>query len=134
MRQLRFGSYSIGGDLGGHAVLVPLEVDDAVLLLVAAAAVAGGLAAVGVATAGASCLGASSDFSGVSLVISEKSETVWNRRPGLVGLRLRRAMARLALEEVDRVALGEGDDRPLGVGALAEGERCGGCACACPCG
>src|SRR5262245_66252375 len=30
-----------------------------------------------------------SDFSGLLLVISEKSDTVWNRRPGLVGLRLR---------------------------------------------
>src|ERR1700685_2715082 len=31
-------------------------------------------------------LGASRDFSGRSRVISEKSETVWKRRPGLVGL------------------------------------------------
>ena len=30
--------------------------------------------------------GASSDFSGVDVVISAKSETVWKRRPGLVGL------------------------------------------------
>ena len=30
--------------------------------------------------------GASSDFSGLSVVISAKSETVWKRRPGLVGL------------------------------------------------
>ena len=29
-----------------------------------------------------------SDFSGVVLVISEKSACVWNLRPGLVGLRL----------------------------------------------
>src|SRR5690606_1697917 len=42
-----------GGDLGGHAVLVPLEVDDAVLLLVATAAVTGGLAPVAVAATGA---------------------------------------------------------------------------------
>ena len=41
-----------GRDLGGHAVLVPLEVDDAVALLVAAALVAGGLAAVVVAATG----------------------------------------------------------------------------------
>ena len=33
-------------------------------------------------------------FSGVVLVISEKSEVVWNLRPGLVGLRLRRPMVR----------------------------------------
>src|ERR1700735_479093 len=37
-------------------------------------------------------LGASSDFSGRSRVISEKSETVWKRRPGLVGLRERSGM------------------------------------------
>ena len=41
-----------GGDLGGHAVLDALEVDDAVLLLVAAAAVTRRLAAVAVATTG----------------------------------------------------------------------------------
>src|SRR5690606_19146914 len=53
--------------------------------------------------------------------MSLKSDTVWNRRPGLVGLRLRSAMASdLCLVEVDRLALGEGDDRPLGVGAGAE--------------
>ena len=38
-------------------------------------------------------LGASSDFSGRSRVISEKSETVWKRRPGLVGLRERSGMS-----------------------------------------
>jgi hypothetical protein len=41
-----------GGDLGGHAVLDALEVDEAVLTLVAATAVAGGLATVDVATTG----------------------------------------------------------------------------------
>src|SRR5579885_372929 len=56
--------------------------------------------------------------------MSEKSETVWNRRPALVGLRLRRGMGRLsALEEVDAPAGGEGDDGPLGVGTAAEGLR-----------
>ena len=39
-----------GGNLGGHAVLVALEVDDAVALLVAAALVTGGDAAIAVAT------------------------------------------------------------------------------------
>ena len=34
-----------------------------------------------------------SDFSGSVFVISLKSETVWNRRPALVGLRLRSAMS-----------------------------------------
>src|SRR3954468_10596079 len=68
-------------------------------------------------------LGARSERSGFSLVISEKSETVWNRRPGLVGLRLRSGMVGSApLEQVDAVALDEGDDGPLGVGSLAEGE------------
>src|SRR5919106_2824412 len=68
---------------------------------------------------------ASSDFSGVLVVSSEKSETVWNRRPALVGLRLRRGIStptRSILEQVDRLAGGEGDDRPLGVGTLAVGE------------
>src|SRR5688572_9741020 len=41
-----------GRDLGRHAVLVPLEVDDAVALLVAAALVSSGLAAVVVAATG----------------------------------------------------------------------------------
>src|SRR5215207_2540573 len=58
----------------------------------------------------------SSDFSGVVEVTSAKSETVWNRRPGLVGLRLRSAIS-TCLEDLD-LALGEGDDGPLGVGQL----------------
>src|SRR5438045_3207852 len=72
------------------------------------------------------CLGPMSDFSGVVLVTSEKSETVWNRRPGLVGLRLRMAMVLLCLvllclEEFDGVAGGEGDVRALGSGPLTHG-------------
>src|SRR3954453_9471853 len=47
-------------------------------------------------------LGASSERSGLSFVIFEKSETVWNRRPGLVGLRLRSGTS-ASLEEVDAV-------------------------------
>src|SRR6187397_1901342 len=65
-----------------------------------------------------------SDFSGLSRVISEKSETVWNRRPGLVGLRLRRGMVSvrpLALEQLDGIAGHQRDDGPLGVRPLAEG-------------
>src|SRR5690606_37635255 len=54
--------------------------------------------------------------------MSAKSETVWNRRPGLVGLRLRTAMS-LHLEQVDLVTLGQRDDGPLGVGPAAEGGR-----------
>src|SRR5690606_29151578 len=51
---------------------------------------------------------ATRDRSGRSRVISAKSATVWKRRPGLVGLRLRSAIAGpdSILEEVDRVALG----------------------------
>src|SRR5580693_571968 len=66
-------------------------------------------------------LGASNDFSGRSRVISEKSETVWKRRPGLVGLRERSGMAmfRSALEQVDGVVGMERHDGALGVGALA---------------
>ena len=52
MRQLRFGSYSIAATLAGTPSLVRLKSIIAVLPLVAAAAVAGGLAAVGVAAAG----------------------------------------------------------------------------------
>ena len=46
-----------------------------------------------------------------TVVISEKSGDVWNRRPGLVGLRLRIAMGS-GLEQIDRVTLGEGATRP----------------------
>jgi hypothetical protein len=48
-------------------------------------------------------LGARRDFSGRSVVISAKSETVWNRRPGLVGLRERSGMilGLSVLEQVD---------------------------------
>src|ERR1700684_902307 len=65
--------------------------------------------------------GASRDFSGRSRVISEKSETVWKRRPGLVGLRERSGMERdplSALEEIDGVVGMERDDGALGVGAV----------------
>src|SRR5579864_5573546 len=65
-------------------------------------------------------LGTTSDRSGRSLVISEKSLTLWNRRPALVGLRLRRGMWSSALEQFDAVAGVQGHDRPLGVGTLAE--------------
>src|SRR5262245_11989998 len=59
------------------------------------------------------------DFSGVDLVISEKSGEVWKRRPGLVGLRERIAMAISVLEQRDVVAGSQGDDGPLRVGLLA---------------
>src|ERR1700730_4035132 len=53
--------------------------------------------------------------------MSAKSETVWNRRPALVGLRLRKAMVvASALEQFDTVARRQRDERPFGVGALAQ--------------
>src|SRR6476620_7136759 len=71
-----------------------------------------------------------SDFSGVVRVISTKSASEEPRRPGVVGLYLRIAMffspqsgARSGdrtSEDVDAVALGEADDRALGVRTLAE--------------
>src|SRR4029453_4563573 len=69
-------------------------------------------------------LRSTSDRSGRPRVTSEKSATVWNRRPGLVGLRLRRAIAGASvLEQVDRVAPDGGAEVSLGVGTLAVGER-----------
>src|SRR3954463_3873391 len=71
-----------------------------------------------------------SDFSGVVRVTSAKSATDEPRRPGVVGLYLRIAMSSQSCvtsgpsgdgssEDVDALALGEADDRPLGVGAPA---------------
>ena len=111
-----------GRDRGRHAVLVPLEVDDAVALLVAATAVAGGLATVVVAAAGAGLLGRAASARAWSLVISEKSETVWNRRPGAGGLALAKCHGLSSSNSSMRVALDEGDDGPLGVGPLAVGD------------
>src|SRR4051794_17757484 len=51
--------------------------------------------------------------------MSLKSEVVWNRRPGLVGLRMRMAIVRSVLEQRDLVPRCQGDDRPLGVGLAA---------------
>src|SRR6478672_7515072 len=74
--------------------------------------------------------GRTSDFSGVERVTSTKSATLEPRRPGVVGLYLRipmfsfpqflkRSSSGARTEDVDR-ALAEGDDRALGVLALAE--------------
>src|SRR4051794_17826913 len=67
---------------------------------------------------------ASSVFSGVDLVTSEKSGDVWKRRPALVGLRERIAMSVSSpgsvLEQRDVVAGGQGDDGALGVGLAPE--------------
>src|SRR6186997_1393955 len=82
--------------------------------------------------------GRTSDFSGVDLVISTKSATLDPRRPGVVGLYLRIPMSEVlsslcldqsllarssdrASEDVYRAFL-EGDDRALGVLALAQTE------------
>ena len=67
------------GDLGRHAVLGALEVDHAVRALGAAAAVAGGLAAVGVAAAGL-LEALVSDFSGLGL--GDLGEVRERRRSG----------------------------------------------------
>src|SRR3970040_144085 len=58
-------------------------------------------------------------FSGLAVVISAKSETVWNRRPGEVGLRFLIAIS--DSEEVDRIAFGERDQGALGVLATTPG-------------
>src|SRR5579885_3500716 len=76
--------------------------------------------------------GRTSDFSGVERVTSTKSATLEPRRPGVVGLYLRIPMfvipyvssassSGAGTEDVDR-ALAEGDDRTLGVLALADAE------------
>ena len=75
-----------GSHLGRHAVLVALEVDDAVAALVAAALMAGGDAPVVVAPSLLRQRREQSSSPALSVVISAKSETVWKRRPGLVGL------------------------------------------------
>src|SRR3954463_2261178 len=77
--------------------------------------------------------GRSSDFSGVERVISAKSATDEPRRPGVVGLYLRIAMVQIPRssarsgdrtpEDVDAVALGEADDRALGVLATTDAPR-----------
>src|SRR3954471_23732651 len=94
MRALRFGSYSIAATLAGTPSLFRLKSTmrycclwppprwrDVLRPYELRPPVRG--------------LGASSDFSGLSLLIAEKSETVWKRRPGLVGLRLRRGISEL---------------------------------------
>src|ERR1700722_19366009 len=69
------------------------------------------------------CSGRTSDFSGSLRVISEKSEPLAPRRPGVVGLYLRIptcvSLTNRSAEDVDPVALGEGHDGALGVNSLA---------------
>src|SRR5215203_4653795 len=68
-------------------------------------------------------LGTTSDFSGVDRVTSAKSATEAPRRPGVVGLYLRIAIALVPSrsgarggEDVDALAVGNAHDGPLGVG------------------
>src|ERR1700679_218648 len=72
------------------------------------------------------CSGRTSDFSGSLRVISEKSEPLAPRRPGVVGLYLRIptcvSLTNRSAEDVNPVALGEGDDGALGVSPLAVAE------------
>src|SRR6201992_3092577 len=72
------------------------------------------------------CSGRTSDFSGSLCVISEKSEPLAPRRPGVVGLYLRIppcvSLTNRSAEDVDPVALGEGHDGTLGVHSLAPAE------------
>src|SRR5271166_1382403 len=107
MRALRFGSYSMAATLAGtpslsrlksmtrYCCLCPPPRWREVLRPCALRPPVEGLEA-------------SKDFSGRLRVISLKSETVWKRRPALVGLRDRSGMFRpalSALEEIDRVTL-----------------------------
>src|SRR5690606_20210004 len=59
-----------------------------------------------------------SDFSGSLVVISVKSETVWNRRPAEVGLRLLTDIS--DSKQVDGFVGGELDQSALGVLAATE--------------
>ena len=118
MRALRFGSYSIDATFAGTPSLSRRKSTTRYFCLWPPPRWRDGHAPVRVAATRLR-LRRVSDFSGRSRVISAKSETVWNRRPGLVGLRLRIGHPS-APEDLDAVALGERDDRPLLAGALAD--------------
>src|SRR5947207_3235101 len=62
---------------------------------------------------------ATSDFSGRSRVTSSNPDTLAPRRPGVVGLYFLTGMGSPGLEDLDLVALGQGDDGALLVRALA---------------
>src|SRR5687768_9144969 len=70
------------------------------------------------------CSGRTRDFSGSERVTSTKSATLEPRRPGVVGLYLRIPMSLCpwSAEDLDPVALGQADDRALGVVARAVAE------------
>src|SRR2546427_13235162 len=110
MRAVRFGSYSIAATLGGRAnfsrrksmrrycrLWPPPRYRDVMWPLLLRPPVPR--------------FGSSSDFSGVVLVISPKSDTERNRVAGVTGLNCRMPMS--ALEHLDRVALLERHDRLL---------------------
>ena len=80
---MRFGIVLDRGDLGGNAVLVALEIDDAVLAARAAALVADGDLALHVAAGVLLEDLRASDLSGVVLVISSKVDTVMKRWPAM---------------------------------------------------
>ena len=84
MLALRFGSYSRRSTFAGDAVLVAPEIDDAVVLLVAAALVAHGDVAVVVA-ADRACLRSMSAANGAPLCRSGVDDPDQPRRPGEVG-------------------------------------------------
>ena len=88
MRADRFGSYSMLTDRRRHAVLVALEVDDAVLPLVHRRRGTGCDDALVVPAAGLLGFGSAGDFSGFFFrsVMSAKSLTDPCRRPAVTGL------------------------------------------------
>src|ERR1700745_4272259 len=108
MREVLFGSYSMCATLAGTpscggAVARPCTFRPPLL-----------------------CSGTTSDFSGSLRVISEKSEPLAPRRPGVVGLYLRIAtyfsLTHRSAEDIDPVTVGEGHDGTLGVHPLAPAE------------
>ena len=106
MRALRFGSYSMAATLAGTPSLSRRKSIDAVLLLVAAAAVPRGHAAVGVAAAGAAASGASERLlRAVAGDLGEVGDGL-EPAPGAGGLALADGH-RSAPEDLDAVALGE---------------------------
>jgi hypothetical protein len=114
-------------DRAGNAVLVALEVDDAVALLVTATLMTRGDATVVVAPAGRLFLATSGSW-GLPLCSPGVLTLTTKRRPAEVGLALTAICRMIVLppysttraEEVDVVALGEGHVRLLPVRALAE--------------
>ena len=95
MCAVRFGSYSIRSTRAGDAFLVALEVDDAVVLLAAAADVARGDAAVVVAATRTCSALSISGACGAPLCRSGVTTRTAERRPGEVGLNVINAMGLL---------------------------------------